>query len=333
MDDLDRVFRRLVQQIRTTYTQYLARPFATEELYTVIVPYRHNRQELGIDTNQDYEMAVMRLLSGERGYLEVNRDMRETILLELESSNPDTSLFRAFSDREVAIAQGAEDLIDEVPAMRVSDDARVAPPPLAANTPPSARSAPRPAPAPNVAQAAATHASPRPRASGLGVPPSTTPLPPLGMPLPPAPPGGSRAMAAAAEPYAAAPPPPAHRAAPPPVARFAPSAAPATSGAAGAPTGLAGHGSTVPAAGAMGARGAVTSSPDPLMATSRRSTTAATLGGRCRYCSGNLPEGRQLTFCPHCGQDLTVQQCPACSTELELGWKFCTTCGRSVASS
>jgi predicted amidophosphoribosyltransferase len=62
-----------------------------------------------------------------------------------------------------------------------------------------------------------------------------------------------------------------------------------------------------------------------------RSTTAEALGGRCRYCSGTLPTGRRLTFCPHCGQNLTVQHCPACNTELEVGWKFCTTCGRGVS--
>ena len=62
-----------------------------------------------------------------------------------------------------------------------------------------------------------------------------------------------------------------------------------------------------------------------------RSTTASEVGGSCRYCGGTLPDGRRLTFCPHCGQDLTIQQCPACGTELEIGWKFCTTCGRSVS--
>jgi uncharacterized Zn finger protein (UPF0148 family) len=25
---------------------------------------------------------------------------------------------------------------------------------------------------------------------------------------------------------------------------------------------------------------------------------------------------------------MTVTQCPACSAELEVGWKFCPTCGR-----
>jgi hypothetical protein len=62
-----------------------------------------------------------------------------------------------------------------------------------------------------------------------------------------------------------------------------------------------------------------------------RSLTATETGGSCRYCSGSLPTGRRITFCPHCGQDLTVQQCAACGTELDIGWKFCTTCGRSMA--
>lgn len=48
----------------------------------------------------------------------------------------------------------------------------------------------------------------------------------------------------------------------------------------------------------------------------------------CRFCGGKLPESRKLTFCPHCGVNLTVRQCPACSTELEVNWRFCVTCGR-----
>ena len=46
-----------------------------------------------------------------------------------------------------------------------------------------------------------------------------------------------------------------------------------------------------------------------------------------------LPRGRAVTFCPYCGQNLTIQRCPACGTELEIDWKFCITCGRGVAAS
>jgi hypothetical protein len=63
-----------------------------------------------------------------------------------------------------------------------------------------------------------------------------------------------------------------------------------------------------------------------------RFITSTDVGGKCRYCSGLLPEGRRIVFCPHCGQNLTVHRCPACSTELEMGWKFCVTCGRSAAA-
>jgi predicted amidophosphoribosyltransferase len=66
------------------------------------------------------------------------------------------------------------------------------------------------------------------------------------------------------------------------------------------------------------------------MTTPQRGANTIVASGDCRYCGGVLPEGRRITFCPHCGQNLTIQHCPACSTELELGWKFCTTCGRSV---
>ena len=50
----------------------------------------------------------------------------------------------------------------------------------------------------------------------------------------------------------------------------------------------------------------------------------------CRFCGGKLPESRTLTFCPHCGVNLTVRQCPACSTELDVNWRFCVTCGRGA---
>jgi hypothetical protein len=43
-----------------------------------------------------------------------------------------------------------------------------------------------------------------------------------------------------------------------------------------------------------------------------------------------MPAGLSAMFCPHCGQNLTVTQCPACSAEPEIGWKFCPTCGRKT---
>lgn len=48
----------------------------------------------------------------------------------------------------------------------------------------------------------------------------------------------------------------------------------------------------------------------------------------CRFCDNTLPQGRTVTFCPYCGMDLTKRRCPACSTELDVTWRYCVTCGR-----
>ncbi len=254
MDELDRMYRRLVQNVRTGFPDLLGRPFEVAELYTTLIPYRHNRRELELDTNQDYEHTLLRLLSGERGYLIGDPQMQTELRSELDSPNPDLTKFRAFSTTMVSIApDGARTM--EPPALRRPGSGGTA------AIPP----APAPAPAPAAAPAAPVAASAAAMADRptLGVPEQST------------------ARAAAPRP-APAPAP----AAPAPIA------------------------------------------PGPtLSATGQRSIVAS---GNCRYCGGSLPEGRNITFCPHCGQNLTVLNCPACGTELDVGWKFCTTCGRAA---
>jgi len=50
----------------------------------------------------------------------------------------------------------------------------------------------------------------------------------------------------------------------------------------------------------------------------------------CSYCGGNLPVGRTVLFCPHCGQNVGVVHCPTCDSELDVGWQFCISCGQKV---
>lgn len=52
--------------------------------------------------------------------------------------------------------------------------------------------------------------------------------------------------------------------------------------------------------------------------------------GDCPYCAQPVPVGRTIRFCPSCGQNLLVRRCAGCSAEIESGWKFCVTCGRSA---
>ena len=51
----------------------------------------------------------------------------------------------------------------------------------------------------------------------------------------------------------------------------------------------------------------------------------------CPYCAQPLPTDREVRFCPSCGIDLLLKRCAGCSAEIESGWKYCVTCGRTAA--
>ena len=107
MDDLDRLFQRLVHNIRNGHAEYLGVPFTVSELYDTLVPYRHYRRDLGIETNQDYEAAVTRLLSGEKGYIRADHAMQERLKKELASPNTDLGAFRDYGDTRISLAPDA----------------------------------------------------------------------------------------------------------------------------------------------------------------------------------------------------------------------------------
>ena len=240
MDDLDRVFHRLVSNIRHRHAEYLTLPFTVQELYETLIPYRHHRRELGIETNQDYEIAMMRLLSGERNYLQADQSMRDKLQSELKSPHMDPGAFREFAGAKVSLAPEA---LRQIRALTASGS-----------------------------EGASSGAStPTPATGALRSEPAAPAAPPVS------------ATFRVASPTPVAPPPP------------APASEPRT----------------------------------PPSALGSLMTVSVPEG--CKFCGGTLPEGRNVTYCPHCGNNLSVSRCPACGSELEKGWKFCVTCGRSVS--
>jgi len=247
MDDVERMYRHLVRIIRATSPQLLTQPFPVSDLYSTILPYRLHRRELGLETNQDYEMALLELLSGARGYLIVDDRMKQTLGDSLKSANPDPTLVKQFASTRVSLAPEA--------LQQLEGNGQVAAPADAATM-------------------------------------ATAPT-------------GTAATSAAARATAAL----------------------ATT----APTAQVG---AVRDTGAAPARPAGTTASAPATATRRpsRPITVAAAGEDCPHCKGELPAGRPINFCPHCGQDLTMAHCPACGSELEHEWKFCVTCGRAVGT-
>lgn len=239
MDDLDRVFHRLVSNIRHRHAEYLTLPFTVQELYETLIPYRHHRRELGIETNQDYEIAVTRLLSGERDYLQSDPEMRDKLQAELLSTHIDTGAFREFAGAKVSLAPEA---LRRIRALTV----------------PTGETSSAPA------ASGAASVAPGDVASGAAV---------SGMPTP------------------------------------------------------AGFSATFPLSPAPVSTDIPATHQTPA-AISSLMNVAVPEG--CPFCGGTLPEGRAVNYCPSCGNNLSVSRCPACGGELEKGWKYCVTCGRSV---
>jgi hypothetical protein len=194
MDALDRMFHTLLRTLRANRPALLTSPFTVGELHQQILPYRHFRRDLELDTNQEYELVLLELLTGARGYLDVDDRLRDGLGKELLAGSPEPSRVRDYADAYVSINAAAQAQVQ------------------GESTPVNA-----------------SGEQPRP-SSGI-VPPRVT---------------------------------------------------------------------------------------------------ANVSGAHCRYCSGALPAGRTMNYCPHCGQNLQVLNCPACGAEVEAGWKFCVSCGKAA---
>ena len=52
---------------------------------------------------------------------------------------------------------------------------------------------------------------------------------------------------------------------------------------------------------------------------------------QCPYCGETLPGSRKVNFCPQCGQPPSGElRCPACGGEVDVGWRYCVSCGRAT---
>jgi len=230
MDDLERLIDILVKVLEQTDPKRVRTPFQVSELYQSIIPYRQYKSQLQFDTNEDYEMAVLRLLAGEGNYVSVEpSEVQQQLAEEAQSINPNPGLFHEFAAARVLLQPKAIKFVTQT---------------TDTYAPPQARAETLPTP--------------------LGYPP----------PRPPAPP------AKTAQPIFEA------------VEEQKPERT--------APSG------------------------------DHAAKHAAAVSVTCPACSEGLPQGRAVTFCPFCGEQIGVTKCNRCGDEIQPGWRFCVTCGTSA---
>ncbi|MBK7922901.1 MAG: zinc ribbon domain-containing protein [Gemmatimonadetes bacterium] len=102
MTDLERLFRRLVDNLIAIDPARLHRPLALGDLLGSVIPYRTNRRSLQIDSVEDYEMLVLRLAAGEGGFVRLaSDDVAQVFRDQLESPNPDLEVLREHAKAEL----------------------------------------------------------------------------------------------------------------------------------------------------------------------------------------------------------------------------------------
>lgn len=51
---------------------------------------------------------------------------------------------------------------------------------------------------------------------------------------------------------------------------------------------------------------------------------------RCPFCGGLVPPRMTINFCPHCGMGQDVGTCRACGADMDVGWRYCVSCGEDA---
>ncbi|MGB7212873.1 MAG: zinc ribbon domain-containing protein [Gemmatimonadales bacterium] len=224
MNDLEPLYRLLVDSLIAVDPARLHRPLQLAELYQTVLPYRAARRTLALDSSEDYDALLLRLCAGEGGYVTIEPEATQIqFQAELASPSPDLGILREHAAAELTLS--------------------------------TERLAYALGPGPEAA-----YAPPDPDDDAEPETPPHHPLPTGQVPW-----------------TVDAPEPP----------------------------------SIIPLR-----EGAPSRERDGLH--------------RCSYCGGALPSGRQVNFCPHCGQSQSFTRCPECSAEVELGWHHCINCGHPV---
>ena len=104
MTDLERLFRRLVDNLIAIDPARLHRPITLGDLLGSVIPYRTNRRSLSIDSAEDYDMLVLRLCTGEGGFVRmVSDDIGQVFRDQLTSPNPDLEVLREYEKAELLL--------------------------------------------------------------------------------------------------------------------------------------------------------------------------------------------------------------------------------------
>jgi hypothetical protein len=105
LDDLDRLAFLLARVVRTHHPTWLTQGFTLGDLETRLVPFPDARRELADGSPASYERLVLRLLTGERGYLLTDPELRDAARRALAQADPALGPVRPWAATRVVLAR------------------------------------------------------------------------------------------------------------------------------------------------------------------------------------------------------------------------------------
>jgi DNA-directed RNA polymerase subunit RPC12/RpoP len=140
MDELTRFARQLVERLATR-PEGIKRPVSVAEVRKTFLPYRAQRRALGLESVEDYETVLLRLVAEERGYVKTSPPAAaERCREELAQTNPDLGVLEEVADSTIQLTSLA--------AGKVVSDGQAEPVSPSPAAPREASQAPAPPPAP-----------------------------------------------------------------------------------------------------------------------------------------------------------------------------------------
>jgi hypothetical protein len=113
MDDLDRLAFRVARTVRTTYPHLMEHGFTLSDLEERLAPYPEARREMASAGPDGYELTVLRLLAGERGYLAAEPELQEACRRALQMASPTVSIVRTWARSTLSLRNPAFSLGNE----------------------------------------------------------------------------------------------------------------------------------------------------------------------------------------------------------------------------
>jgi hypothetical protein len=134
MDDVEALFTRVAHALHAANPAAVVLPLEVAEISARWAPYAIVRREFSIATNEDYELLLMRLLSGEGGFVFADESLQDDLRREVASTNPDLTALRTYGAARITLAREQLRRVlgltpEELPAAPAAREAKTVVPP------------------------------------------------------------------------------------------------------------------------------------------------------------------------------------------------------------